>query len=161
MQYPRVRISESDSKQERAILWKCLMVCAIGFAIGALLTVPRDYGHYAEVHREWGLVGFLGMPSLLLLQIGILYSAVSFLWLALVQDSRTPLRVMAWLLGGAAAIYCLSLFMICRASQAGEFGIGTVGFFLLFGFLPSVAFILIGLPISVIYALCGPREKVL
>lgn len=156
MHLPHSKTPKPDESPTQAKLWRCVLLSVVGLLVGAGLTIPLDYGRYAAEFRSRGLLGFLGMPSLLVFQFGLLVSAVVFFGLALRQGPRRGLRAMVWLLGIAAGVYCLSLWLLYTASRHGEFGIGAAATAVLFGYFPSAAFILIGLPATIFYVLRKP-----
>jgi hypothetical protein len=129
------------------------MLSVVGLSAGAVITIPIDWGRYATVLRDHGLVGFLGMPSLLFLQFGLLLTSLAFFVLALRYSPSIGLCVMVWLLTMAAGVYCLSLWLMYEASQAGEFGFGALGIVFVFGYVPSATFLLIGAPVTACYVL--------
>ena len=118
-----------------------------------LFVVPSDIGRYSQTFDDYGLVGFLLLPSVLVFQVGYLVLVAFLVSVVFRAGLSGRFRVIAWLLGLAVAGYCLSLWGIHEASKAGEFGIGAAGFFGLFGFLPSAAFIYIVAPVIFLYGI--------
>ena len=115
-----------------------------------------DLGRYGEQFRQYGLLGFLGLGSVVVFQIGYLLAAVLLLIMA---RSVSPGRVfgMAPLLFGSAVVgYGLGLFLLFQASRHGEFGIGAAAVAVLLFWLPSAALLLFGLPAFLIYAIRKP-----
>jgi len=53
-------------------------------------------------------------------------------------------------------VYCLGLFLLYEASHGGEFGITLAGVAVLLFILPSMAFLLFGVPGAVVPAIRKP-----
>ena len=141
-------MTHAHSILKRYAVWILACLCVI-----ELFVVPSDVGRYSQTFDDYGLVGFLLLPSVLVFQVGYLV-LVAFLVSAVFRAGLSGgFRVIAWLLGLAVTGYCLSLWGIHEASKAGEFGIGAAGFFGLFGFLPSAAFIYIVAPVIFLYGI--------
>jgi hypothetical protein len=117
------------------------------------VAVLFDLGRYGQEFRQNGLLGFLGLPSLLVFQIGYLLAASLLLIMARSVSNGPAFRIVPPLFGTAVLGYGLGLFLLFRASRGGEFGIGAAALAVLFFWLPSAASLLLGLPAFIIYAI--------
>jgi hypothetical protein len=115
-----------------------------------------DLGRYGGELRQNGLLGFLSLPSVVVFQIAYLVSAAVLLGMARPIGSGAVLRIVPRLFWVAVAVYGFSLFVVYEASRRGEFGIGAVATAVLIFFLPSAAFLLLGVPLVIIYAIRKP-----
>jgi hypothetical protein len=111
-----------------------------------------DLGRYGEEFRQKGLLGFLGLPSLLTFQVGCLLAAALLLIMARSVSHGPVFRTAPPLFGFAVVGYGLGLFLLFQASRGGEFGIGAAALAVVLFWLPSGALLLIGLPAFIIYA---------
>ena len=153
MKLPHDRPAAERASPNRAALRRCAVLCAIGLLGIAAVVVPLDYGHYGEEWRRQGLLGFLRLRSVLALHVGFFAATIALFMVGFWGGLGQTLRGTVWLLGAAAGVYGMSIYLIREACRAGEFGIGTVGFVALFGLMPSAALLILGVPIAIIHAL--------
>lgn len=118
-----------------------------------IFIIPFDFGRYSSTFDYYGVIGFLAMPSVLVLQIGYFAFVVVLLVAAIRTGSLVSFRGMSWWFGIAVAGYCLSLWGIHCASLIGMFGFGGAFIFFVFGFFPSAAFLYVVAPIISIYSI--------
>lgn len=118
-------------------------------AIAALF----DFGRYGEEFRQYGLLGFLGLPSVLVFQVGYLLAAALLLMMGRAIGLGRVFRTAPLVFACAVVLYGLGLFLLSQASRAGEFGIGAAAVAVLLFWLPSAALLLFALPIFIIYAI--------
>jgi hypothetical protein len=128
----------------------CALTCLVVIEI---FIVPFDCGRYSETFDEYGLIGFLCLPSVLVFQVGYFISIIILLIAAIQASLFGKPRVITWLLGLSVALYSLSLWAIHLGSQYGEFGIGAGFVFGAFGFLPGAVFIYFAMPVIILWAI--------
>lgn len=123
--------------------------------LGVLTAIATlfDFGRYGEEFRQYGLLGFLGLPSLLVFQIGYLLAAALLLIMARPIGQGLVFRTVPLVFAVAVVVYGFGLFLLFQASRAGEFGIGAAAVAVLLFWLPSAALLLLGLPLFIIYAI--------
>jgi len=139
----------------RCATFRLAGVLAVATAVVALF----DLGRYGDEFRHRGLLGFLGLPSILVFQVGYLVAAVLLLIMARPVGRGPIFRVVPVVAALAVAVYGCSLFLVYQASRGGEFGIGAVALAVLLLFLPSAAVLLLGLPLFIAYAIRTPNAE--
>ena len=140
----------------RMSLKRCAILSFAGLAAIGVLTVPHDWGDYARAFRHHGLLGLVGLRSLVALQFGFFLSGVILLGIAIRQSSNRGLRVLVWFLGGVLCVYCLSLwclslpYVTAALDGVRNRAFGLVG---ILGFFASASVLLVGVPAGVIHAI--------
>lgn len=136
-----------------SILKRYAILSLATLGIIELFLVPLDVGRYSQTVQDFGIVGFLGLHSVLAVQIWFLLSVIFLVAFSFRNSYGLALRVLASLLAVAVGIYVLSIYLIHEASLSGEFGIGAAGFVGMFGFLPSAFTLVLGVPLTLILAI--------
>jgi hypothetical protein len=118
-----------------------------------LISCCFDFGRYGKEFQENGLLGFLSLPSVLVFQIGYLIAAILLILMAQPIVESSVFRFFRILVVVAVLAYGSSLFLIFEASRAGMFGFAPATIVALLGIVPSVPFLLLGLPLLIVYAI--------
>lgn len=139
-------------KYAHSILKRRVIIVLICFFIIEAFLFPIDYYRYSQTLYDYGLPGFLTMPSVAIFEISYLILIVAFLLTTVHAGLFIRFRFVAWLFGLSVVWYCLSLWGIHWAASAGEFGSGAIFFFFVLGFLPSTVFIYFIVPVALLYA---------
>jgi len=131
-------------------------LCLLATAATVAGTVPSDYTRYGGELRLHGVLGLLGLPSLIAFQVVFALSATVLLAGVLQQRTEHGFRKMAWLLATAAGVYGFSLWLLHGFSTLGMFGWAPAALCFLFLLSPAAAFVLLGVPVTIFYAIRKP-----
>lgn len=125
---------------------------ALPLMIGLACTVPEDWGRYADVFTNRGLVGFVTMSSILVGEFWLVLAfAVCEIMGLRYAHHRGSLGGWRWFIAtgsfGAigAVAYIFGIIGIAYSASAGEFGYGSAAMFGLFLVWPGVSFFCLGI----------------
>ena len=138
-------------------LGRIALILLMVLVIPEAWLVAGDFGRYSRSLDESGLPGLLSMPSVLVIQLAYIASAIGALFLATVSRLTDRPIALAALLLLAIAGYCWDVRGIKSIAGAGEFGYGAAFFFGCFGFYPGALYLYVIYPITIVRLLRSAR----
>ena len=93
-------MQQNQKKLKRAVSQSLITI-----AICLVLTIPFDAGKYTATFKDYGLIGFLELPLLLVFQIGFFAASIWLFILLLKRNASKNIGLWIYIFGIAGIIY--------------------------------------------------------